>query len=439
MTSTTRRSTDAQVFGTLESPCGKAPEGKTVTIKAEEAGRGTDRLYIGVGNDRTADAQPGMNKELWDTTLAFVAWCNEQGGVAGIPLDPIDIDGRYFHVEEAMTTACSETFALVGGGLVFDNQVFSGKDGSDFHKCRLIAVPGFAVSTDFAEASGVIQPLPNPAHRKSAVWLQDVASLFPEEVAKTVAVYGEGVTSIAINRDQIKETAKAAVPEMKFLDDISYKLIGQDFSVIAQKVIDSGATALTFVGDPVNYSALLAELKNQGWDGPSFVNVNEYDQRLFLKGEDVADNVLIRSSIHMFEEANEFPAMQQLLDIVSRFGPESPTVAALSVQSFSAGLLFAQSVKDCVEGGSGEISRVCVFDAAKKVDHWDAGGLHADTSPAANEPPSCSMLISGKDGKFIRRFPEEVTKDRGFHCDEDLTVDLEGDLGTGRIDPSSPY
>ena len=201
VTSTTRRSTDAQVFGTLESPCGKAPEGKTVTIKAEEAGRGTDRLYIGVGNDRTADAQPGMNKELWDTTLAFVAWCNEQGGVAGIPLDPIDIDGRYFHVEEAMTTACSETFALVGGGLVFDNQVFSGKDGSDFHKCRLIAVPGFAVSTDFAEASGVIQPLPNPAHRKSAVWLQDVASLFPEEVAKTVAVYGEGVTSIAINRD----------------------------------------------------------------------------------------------------------------------------------------------------------------------------------------------------------------------------------------------
>lgn len=426
-------------FGTLDSPCGKAPKGKTVTIKADEAGRGTDKLYIGVGNDRTADAQPGLNKELWDTALAFAAWCNEQGGVAGIPLEPVDIDGQLIRAEAAMTTACAETFAMVGGGLVFDNQMFSGKDASDFHKCKLIAIPGIAVSTDFADANGVIQPIPNSTYRQSAIWLHDIAELFPEEVKKTVAIFGEGVTSIEINRDQIKGTAAAAVPEMKFLDDISYKLIGQDFSVVAQKVIDSGATAATFVGDPINYSSLLAELKAKGWNGPTFVNANEYDKKIFSKGNDIADNALIRIVIHPFEEADKFPATKQFLDVMKQYGPPDATVASLGVQGFSAALLFAQSVKDCVEKGSGEISRVCVFDAAKEIKDWDGGGLHAKTFPASNEQPTCSMLLSGKDGKFVRRFPKDPDKDDGFHCDPSLTVDISGDLGKGKVDPSLPY
>ena len=426
-------------FGTLESPCGKAPEGKTVTIKAEDAGRGTDKLYIGVGNDRTADAQPGLNKELWDTTSAFVAWCNEQGGVAGVPLEPVDIDGQLIRVETAMTTACAETFALVGGGLVFDNQMFSGKDSSDFHKCKLIAIPGIAVSTDFSEANGVIQPIPNSAYSQSAIWLHDIAKLYPEEVKKTVAIFGEGVTSIAINRDQIKGTAKAAVPEMKFLDDISYKLIGQDYSVIAQKVIDAGATALTFVGEPVYFSTLLAELKAKGWNGPAFANANQYDQKLFVKGNDVADNALIRIVIHPFEEADKYPATQQFLDTLKEYGPPDVTIASLGVQGFSANLLFAQSVKDCVANGSGEISRVCVIEAAKKIKDWDGGGLHARTFPGSIKQPTCSMLLSGKDGKFVRRFPKDADKDDGLHCDESLSVEIEGDLGKGNVDPSLPY
>ena len=429
----------ATKFGTLESPCGEAPDGKTVTIKAEDAGRGTDKFYLGVGNDRTSEAQPGLNKELWDASSAFAKWCNDQGGIAGIPVEPVDIDAQLIKVEAAMTTACSDTFALVGGGLVLDNQVFSKKDASDFHRCKLIAVPGFAVSTEFAEANGVVQPIPNPSYRKSAVFLHDVAELYPDEVKKSVAVYGEGVPSIAVNRDQIKETAKAAVPEIKFLDDISYKLLGQDFSIIAQKVIDSGATAMTFVGEPVNYAALLSELRSKGWDGPSFTDINQYDQKLFLKGDDVGDGVLIRSALHMYEEDSDFPVVKQLRDIITEDGPADPTIAALSMQSFSANLLFAQSVKDCVEGGSGEVSRECVIKAAKQIDTWDAGGLHAAGSPADNEPPSCSMIITAKDGAFERRFPKDTSDDDGFHCDESLTVDITGDLGKGNVDPSLPY
>jgi hypothetical protein len=97
-------------------------------------------------------------------------------------------------------------------------------------------------------------------------------------------------------------------------------------------------------------------------------------------------------------------------------------------------------VKDCVANGSGEISRVCVLDAAKNIHQWTAGGLHAEGDPGNNVPPNCSMIITATaDAKFERRFPKDKKKDDGFHCDESLTVDLTGDLGKGVIDPSLPY
>jgi hypothetical protein len=110
------------------------------------------------------------------------------------------------------------------------------------------------------------------------------------------------------------------------------------------------------------------------------------------------------------------------------------------MQSFSSNLMFAQAVKDCVENGDGEISRLCVFDAAKNIHEWSAGGLHASGDPGANIPPSCSMIITANaEGKFERFFPEDAEADDGFHCDESLTVEVTGDLGEGVIDPSSPY
>ena len=96
-------------------------------------------------------------------------------------------------------------------------------------------------------------------------------------------------------------------------------------------------------------------------------------------------------------------------------------------------------MKDCVANGSGEISRACVIDAAKKIDTWDGGGLHAAASPGRNLPPSCSMIITAKDGTFERFLPKDTKTDDGFHCDEDLTVEIDGDLGEGNIDPSLPY
>ena len=74
-------------FGDLKAPCGPGE----LTVDPSEAGRGTDKLYIGVGNDRTSDIRPGLQATIWDSSLAFVEWCNAQGGIGGLEIEVVDL------------------------------------------------------------------------------------------------------------------------------------------------------------------------------------------------------------------------------------------------------------------------------------------------------------------------------------------------------------
>ena len=193
-----------QKFGSLDSPCGKG----TAKVAAAEAGGSPDTLRIGIANDRNSTFRPGLNSFFWDSANAFVKWCNDQGGVAGVPLEAVDVDGKVLEVEAAVAKSCSETFALVGGGWTQDNLAFSGKDGADFHKCKLIAFAGFAVSSDFAEANGQVQPVPNTAHEKPDGWLLELAKLYPEGAKHLAVMYGT-LPAIEMVADQVVGVAEA--------------------------------------------------------------------------------------------------------------------------------------------------------------------------------------------------------------------------------------
>ena len=160
---------------------------------------------------------------------------------------------------------------------------------------------------------------------------------------------------------------------------------------------------------------------------------------LTSSGPGAVEDVIVRIPGHLFEEAEEWPATSELLSILKEYGPPDGKVAALSAQSFSTGLLFAQSVKQCVERGATEISRDCVLEQAKQVTEWDGQGLFAAADPATNTPPKCSMLIQVKDGKWTRLYPELDSADddgQGFSCTDPGVVTIEGDFGEGNVDPT---
>jgi len=182
-TTTTVADTGAS-WGDLKNVCGPGE----ATVAPGEGTSAPGTINVAVGSDRSSEIRPGLNKELWDASVAFAEWCNAAGGIQGLQIELIDADGKLFEVESVMTTICTEAFAMVGGAFTQDDLEFSGKAGSDFHQCNMIDIPGFAVSPTKGLSNGQVQVIPNPPTKKSTQWLTDFKKLEPEDSKKNIVV-----------------------------------------------------------------------------------------------------------------------------------------------------------------------------------------------------------------------------------------------------------
>ncbi len=424
------------VFGDLEEPvCGEGD----LTVEPSEAGIGPDKLYLGVANDRSAELRPGLNKVMYDAGVAFAGWCNEQGGIGGLPIEIVDLDAALFNVEAAMTTACNDVFAMVGGGLAQDALMFSGKEGSDFHQCGMIDIPGFAVSAEKADSNGQVQPIPNPGSSVANTWFHDFTELYPEDAAKWSAIWGE-LPSLEIVKTKYA-TAVDGVDGMEDVGEQSYPVVGiTDWTPYAQRMIGEGATSFSWVGEVENLNGFLKAARQAGWEGTPLLETNMYDQKLLTPE---SEGAIVRMQLHTLEEAEEWPAIQQYLDMVDTYVDGGET-GALGIQTMSAFLLFATAANACGELNDGVLDRTCILEQAAEVDDWTAGGLHAPQDPAKNTEAvasPCSMLLVVKDGKFERLYPElggEGDDIDGFHCPEDGVTEVTADVGEGKVDPDRP-
>ncbi len=437
-TSTTAAAQEASVgaFGDLQDVCGNGD----ARIADGEPGSGTDTLPIGVATDRSSSIRPGLNKEMWDASVAFVDWCNDQGGIGGLKLEAVELDAGLFDVEKAMTQGCHTVFAMVGGGWAQDNLQFSGKDNSDFHRCGLIDIPGYAVSPQKSDSSGQVQPVPNPGTSVSNTFLQDYAELYPEE-SESIAIAYADLPALEIQKEKYK--AAAASQDLDVVAEIPYPATGMaDWTPLAQSIIQSGAGTLMWVGEAGNVTSAIAKLKEQGWKGHALLETNMYDPLLFSQGDEAVEGSVVRQTVYPVEEAARWPATQQYLDNLERYVPDAK-IAPLGIQSTSAWLLFSVAANACAKANDGVISRTCVLEQAAAQDDWTGGGLHASQDPAAfseAHSSACSMLLIVKGGEFERLYPEiggEDDDQGGFHCPDDGVTEVPANAGKGVVAPGA--
>ena len=323
-----------------------------------------------------------------------------------------------------------------------DNLQFTGKDGSDFHKCKMADIPGFAVSPEKAESNGQIQPIPHPSSQSSSLNLRNLKAVDPE-AAKSVAVVWGDLPAMKTIKNQ--QAANVQNEGAKLAGVFSYPVTGlSDWTPLAKQVIDSGATAMTFVGEPTNLGALVKTLREQGWKGTPLLETNAYDQIYSdSAGAANAEGSQIRSVFHPFEEADKWPAVKQYEEILKQYVPDGKQ-ALLGMQSFSAWLLFATAAKDCAKSDKDTLTRECVLKAADAAKDWTAGGLHApmDPAPEGGVPAPCEMLLTVKaDGTFERAYPKIKGKadgGDGFVCDPSAVFAVPENKGLGVTSPDQP-
>jgi hypothetical protein len=417
-------------WGTLTDLC--KPGDATVD---KEQNHGEGALNIGTGTDKGSTFVPGLLQEMWDASQSFVKWCNDEGGIQGLEINLVDLDAALFTPKPAINNACDKTFAMVGGGITFDDQEFP-----EFHDCGMIDFAGFTVTTAKAMSNGYIQPIPNPSNDKPGTWLMDIAELRPDDIAKPVIMYGNFATTVALSqqyKEQLSQIEGYGEPGM-----IEYNSAGEsNWAPFAQRIKDGGYTWFTYVGTPQQLAQLLKAMDVLEYRPNTIVlEVNHYDQSIIDVGGTSAEGIIARTSKHAFEESEKWPAVQKFLDELNE-NVEDPHVGDLGLQTTSAWLMFVTAANACLESNAGVLERECVLAAGAAITDWDGGGLHSLTHPDTNLPPTCNTFLTVESGAWTRLYPEigspDDTED-GFHCREDGVQSLTGDYGKGVIDPDRP-
>lgn len=438
-TSSAPSDSGAVTFGDLESPCGPAPEGVTPSVDPDQAKGSTDVIRLATASDKGATMAPGLNSELFDAAMAFSAWCNAQGGIAGLPIQIIDADAKLFEVPAQIENICSSAFAMVGGGFAFDDQIFP-----RFHECGMIDVPGFVVTTPKGQSDNMVAPMPNPSNLKEGGWFRWATAAAPQDMQSFATVYADLLTSQIVERQYVEIAEKLGGTTI--IDRIPYNPSGESsWAPIALRLKSSGVKAMTFVGVPELMAQLLKAMDEIGYRPDLIISeAGMYADVLITRSGASADGTYVRTSYSLFEEADQVPAARDYLDMMAEYVPDGK-VSGLGMQSVSAFLLFSQVARECIVNGGGVLTRGCVIDAARRITSWDGGGLHAPSNPGANEPSPCYQIIRVDNGAFVRHYPSrnptdeeralipsaEITED-GWACDPSTLVRLDGDYG----DPS---
>jgi ABC-type branched-subunit amino acid transport system substrate-binding protein len=378
-------------------------------------------IRIGTMTDKGATAAPGLNEEMFHTAEAFVAWCNEHGGILGRQLVLSDVDVKLFDYEPVVTEACGRDFALVGGGAVFDDDPNDVRVG-----CGLPNIAGYVVSARGRVADLQVQPIPNPIHSIAMGRYNAAKAAFPGSIDR-FAVMSSALPSVELVRDQVVETAESLGYEVVYR--IDYQTQGETgWGNFVREMQQADVKILDFIGQPQNLVQLTQEMDTAGWyPDVILLSGNFYDDLYRQAGAEVAGNLFIQSVFHPLEMASDNQATQDYLDVMEQYNP-SGKVGLLGMQGMSSWLLFAEAATAC---GS-DLTAECLLEEARAADGWTGGGLHARQTPGNAVPSPCYLLLGLDAEGFQYREEETAPTDGLFNCDPANVIDLQGDYGVAR-------
>jgi ABC-type branched-subunit amino acid transport system substrate-binding protein len=403
-------------WGDLEGVCGPNEGGGAVPADDAE-GVSDDTIKVGTVADPGFAGRPGLNQELFDAGTAFVAWCNAAGGINGKQLELTLHDAKVTDYQPAIRAACDSDFALVGGGALQDN-LWEDVGAA----CGLIDIAGFAVTPQKAgvaeqdpTATRTVQPVPNPGDRYPVGGARLVQEEFPDAGAQMGFMYSDFQTILS---QKAKEEQAFRAIGNEVVHEGVYNLNGEaNWKPFATALQADGVQFLKFIGEPSNAGSLEAAMDQVGYvPDVRLYETNMYDQSFLDSAGPAANGAFLVSVFTPLEEADENPATARYVDNLEETGGKQ---AVLGLQSTSAWLLFATLAKAC--DLDDDLTRTCILERAAEVTDWTAGGLHAPSSPATNEGPTCQMVLQVVDGRFERWAPT----DEPFSCSDDNVVEVD--------------
>ena len=406
---------DAGEFGDLGVVCQDGD-----ASGATDTGVTDDEIRIGTITNKGADVRPGLNQEMYDSAAAFVDWCNEHGGINGRDLVLDDLDAKLNEYGQRIAEACEGTFALVGGGAIFDNG-----DAGQRVDCGLANIPGFVVTPEARVGELQVQPLPNPVYSFAVQSYNAMKKLHPDATKYGILwVDLEGVTTV---HQQVTEAVEKVGFDVVY--DATYAPINENgWRGFIQSMKEKGVQGFELVGEPENMTALLNAMQTEDWY-PEFIVMqpNMYDAKFEEEAKAAAGgDIYSRITFPMFDmDGEDAPGMGDYQALMEQYRPDGKYPALLGAQALSGLLLFATAASEC---GS-DLTRECLLENAGSVEDWTAGGLHSPTTPGNTLAPECGIMVKFTTDGFA--YDEEATdpNEGVFNCSADNVIELTDDYG----------
>jgi len=374
-------------FGTLKAVCGPGN-----ASGATDKGVTDTDIRVATMADPGNTVVPGLDIEIFQTSQAFVDWCNAAGGILGRKLVLDKRDSALFNVAAQMVVSCEQPdFMLVGNA--------EGFDATGVQQRLSCGLPEIAATT-LSAAAGLaplsLEPTPSPAAESDlggalrVLRAHDPASTAHFGLLSGTAVKDAGnrvklaAAQLGYTQVYYAELPPTGVPNWR-----PYAQVLQ-----AKGVQVLGAAATTAAIDAELFKAFADIGYFPKW---VILDVNNYDPAMITEGganlDQFGGGVLVTSSFAPFElgesDPAKYPATAQFINVLRRYQNVAPK--ALGVYSWSAWLLFAEGVKSC---GS-NVTRQCVLNYAQSQTNWAAGGLTVGAKPsnATGDTPQCFVLL----------------------------------------------
>jgi len=360
-------------FGDLKGVCGPG-----TPTSAPAQGVTASEIRVGTFSD------VGFNKvsEFVDAAKVFTAWCNDAGGINGRRIVSNTRDSKLFQVRQQMIGACRDDFALVGGGAALD-----GMGVKERLSCLLPDFPAQIASVENVGSDlQVATQAGGPSYDQYAgyySWLLKEA--YPKSAGAVGIINGDSAVTKVLGQ-VAEEGIKAAGGSFAYND--LYPAAGlADWTPYAQSIKSKKVKGLIFYGSFDQLAKLEQSLTNIGhhldWID---ANSNAYGSAFIeLAGRQALtsqNNLADLSGVHPLENADSNPATKQVKDLVAKYAPGAAVTLPM-LRAFSSWLLFAKAAASCGD----QLTRKCVYDAARRETAWTGGGLQAPLDLSTSDRP----------------------------------------------------
>ena len=420
----------APVAAQSKAASGEKPQATDIGVTATT-------IRIAVVADVDSALAPGLFQGTVDAVNGAAKYINAQGGIGGrkLQVDFIDSKLNANEARNAIITACSQDFALVGTAALFLSNVDDEVNCKDM-KGAAIGLPDLgSVVFGFPQAcSPVSYPVnvsnlmcstkdENPQTYQgnqgdATYFLQKFGKLHgayvlpndTKDVYRGIAVLKEIAVQAGIKADR-SSTATGRSPQSAYTP------------IVQQMKNDNSNWG--FSGG--NYSQMIQfrqEAQLQGLTDPKIVwscTTACYDRKFLEAGSSAVEGTYIPMAFLPFNEAKTNKSLANFVKFVGK-----DKVTGLGVYGYSAALALQQVLNDAVaKGGVNAVTRAALLDGLKKLTNFNAGGMIGTTNVGGHVTSSCGAIVQVKNGKFVRVTPK---KQGTFDCNPKNHVTVKVDL-----------